>query len=112
MGPLYFVYADSAYRSEEQEARIKALGIWSCIHERAYRNKPLTEEQKAANSKKSTVRVRVEHIFGFFHTNMNRATYIRTIGSARACVVIGLTNLTYNLARFLQIKKAGWQPNG
>jgi transposase, IS5 family len=107
-----FIYADSAYRSEGQEERIKALGIWSCIHERSYRNRPLTEEQKAANRKKSTIRVRVEHVFGFFDTSMNGATFIRVIGSARACVVIGLSNLTYNLARFLQIKKAGWQPNG
>lgn len=107
--PGGLVYADSAYRSEEQEARLKGLGVWSAIHERAYRNRPLTEEQKAANSKKSSVRVRVEHVFGFLHTNMNRATYIRTIGSARACVVIGLTNLTYNIFRLLQIKKAGCQ---
>jgi IS5 family transposase len=107
-----FIYADSAYRSERQEEQIRALGIWSCIHERPYRNKPLTEEQKMANRKKSTIRVRVEHIFGFFQTSMNRATYIRTIGSARACVVIGLSNLTYNIARLLQIKKMGWQPNG
>lgn len=104
------VYADSAYRSEEQEEKLKELGIWSAVHERAYRNRPLTEEQKAANRKKSKVRVRVEHVFGFFETSMNGATFIRTIGSARACVVIGLSNLTYNLARFLQInKKAGWQ---
>lgn len=100
------VYADSAYRSEDQETRIKALGIWSCIHERAYRNKALTEDQKMANRKKSSVRVRVEHVFGFFHTSMNRATFIRTIGSARACVVIGLMNLGYNMLRFLQITKA------
>jgi len=104
------VYADSAYRSEEQEKRIKALGVWSCIHERSYRNRSLTEEQKDANRKKSKVRVRVEHVFGFFDTSMNGATFIRVIGSARANVVIGLTNLTYNLVRFLQIKKAGSQP--
>jgi transposase, IS5 family len=100
------VYADSAYRSNVQEQRIDALGLLSLIHERSYRNTPLTENQKAANHEKSKIRVRVEHVFGFFHTSMNRATFIRTIGSARACVVIGLSNLTYNLARFLQIKKA------
>jgi IS5 family transposase len=100
------VFADSAYRSVGQEARLEAQGIPSRIHERAYKNKPLTEEQKEANSKKSSVRVRVEHVYGFFTTSMNRATFIRTIGSARACLTIGLMNLTYNLARFLQIKKA------
>jgi|SRR5476649_60505 IS5 family transposase len=99
------VFADSAYRSVGQEARLEAQGIPSRIHERPYRNKPLTEEQKEANRKKSSVRVRVEHVYGFFTTSMNRATYIRSIGSARACLTIGLMNLTYNLARFVQIKK-------
>jgi IS5 family transposase len=106
------IYADSAYRSEECEARLKELEIESRIHERAYRNKPLSEEQNATNRAKSKVRSRVEHVYGFFHTSMNRATFIRTIGSARACLVIGLSNLAYNVARFLQIKKAGWQPAG
>lgn len=99
-------YADSAYRSAEQEARLKALGIWSAIHERAYRHRPLTEEQKTANSKKSSVRVRVEHVFGCQHTSMNRASFIRTIGSARACMMVGLVNLGYNMLRFLQLLKA------
>ena len=35
------------------------------ICEKGYRNHPLTEEQKESNRKKSSIRSRVEHVFGF-----------------------------------------------
>jgi transposase, IS5 family len=93
------VWADSAYRSEEQEQSLKDAGLTSQIHERAYRNKPLTEDQKAANTEKSRVRVRVEHIFGHIENSMH-GCFVRTIGIARASVKIGLENLAYNISRF------------
>ena len=93
------VWADSAYRSEEQEARLKNRGYTSRIHERAYRNKPLSEEQQAANTKKSSVRVRVEHVFGHIDTAM-QGCFVRTIGIARARTKIGIENLAYNISRF------------
>jgi transposase, IS5 family len=92
-------WADSAYRSEEQETRLKEKGCPSHIHERAYRNKPLTPEQEAANTERSRVRVRVEHVFGHIATAMN-GCYVRTIGFARAEAKIGLENIAYNISRF------------
>src|ERR1019366_3945057 len=92
-------WADSAYRSDAQEARLKEKGCTSHIHERAYRNKPLTPEQEAANTEKSRVRVRVEHVFGHIETAMD-GCYVRTIGFARAQAKIGLENLAYNVSRF------------
>jgi len=92
-------WADGAYRSEEQEARLQEKGCASHIHERAYRNKPLTPEQKAANTERSRVRVRVEHVFGHIETAMN-GCYVRTIGIARATAKIGMENLAYNISRF------------
>jgi IS5 family transposase len=92
-------WGDSAYRSEEQEARLKERGWASHIHERAYRNKPLTPEQQAANTERSRVRARVEHVFGHIETAMN-GCYVRTIGRARAEAKIGLENLAYNISRF------------
>jgi transposase, IS5 family len=92
-------WADSAYRSEEQEARLKDKGCVSYIHERAYRNKPLTPEQEAANTERSRVRVRVEHVFGHIENTMN-GCYVRTIGIARAKAKIGMENLAYNISRF------------
>jgi IS5 family transposase len=92
-------WADSAYRSDEQEARLKEKGCASHIHERAYRNKPLTPEQEAANKERSRVRVRVEHVFGHIENTMN-GCYVRTIGIARAKAKIGMENLAYNISRF------------
>ena len=93
------IWADSAYRSQEQEDRLKTGKRTSHVHERAYRNKPLTEEQKSANTERSRVRVRVEHIFGHMETAMH-GCYVRTIGIARAKAKIGLENLAYNISRF------------
>ena len=93
------VWADSAYRSEAQESRLFAAEFTSNIHERAYRNAPLTDEQKAKNTEKSRVRARVEHVFGHIATAMN-GCFVRTIGIARAEAKIGMECLAYNLSRF------------
>jgi len=92
-------WADSAYRSEELEKHLKEQGYTSNIHERSYRAKPLTPEQRAANEERSRVRARVEHVFGHIGTAMH-GCYVRTIGFARARAKIGLENLAYNLSRF------------
>jgi IS5 family transposase len=98
------LYADSAYRSDETEKDLAAKNIKSEIHERAYRNKPLTEKQLQRNNKKSKVRVRIEHVFGFVENSMGGAV-IECIGKARAAGIIGLMNLTYNMFRFEQITR-------
>jgi len=93
------VYADSAYRSTETEANLAAAGLNSQVHERAYKNKPLTPEQKAKNREKSRIRVRVEHMFGHMNTAMH-GLMIHTIGLARAKVKVTFKNLAYNMQRF------------
>lgn len=93
------VWADSAYRSEAQEIRLSEAGFVSHIHERAYRGNPLSEAQKAANTEKSRVRVRGEHVFGHIANSMN-GCYVRTIGLARAKAKIGMECLAYNISRF------------
>ena len=42
------VWADSAYRSDEIEEKLAERGLKSRIHHRAYRNRKLSEAQKAA----------------------------------------------------------------
>ena len=69
------VYADSAYRSAARETSLTGAGIASRIHERAHVNVPLIDASKAANREKSSVRVRIEHIFDF----------LTNIAFARAC---------------------------
>lgn len=92
------VHADSAYRSDQRQEQLKAGGYDSQIHERAYRNAPLTEQQKADNKEKSKTRARVEHVFGHMHTGLG-GMLIRSVGKLRAKLNIGLMNLTYNLSR-------------
>lgn len=99
------LYADSAYTGEEQEKIYKKKEVISKVHEKGYRNKPLTEAQKARNKEKSSVRVRVEHVFGFVENSMH-GSIVRTIGIARAKAKIGMMNLTYNICRYTQIKMA------
>ena len=92
-------YADSAYRSKEQEERLQANEIESQICEKGVRGTPLTDEQKASNRKKSKTRSRVEHIFGA-QAQMG-GHVVRTIGMARARVKIAFMNLVYNMRRFV-----------
>lgn len=95
-------HADSAYTGEEQERVILENGMNNQVCEKGYRNRPLTEEQKAANTEKSRIRSRVEHIFGFMENSMN-GMYLYNIGIKRIKAIIGLMNLTYNMFRKVQL---------
>jgi IS5 family transposase len=95
-------YADSAYTGEPQEKTVAGREMENRVCEKGYKNRPLTEEQKANNTEKSRFRSRVEHIFGFMEMSMN-GMYIQSIGIRRATATIGLMNLTYNMFRKLQL---------
>ena len=71
-------------------------------NEKGYRHKKITKKQQRENRKKSTIRARVEHIFGFMSNSMNRM-YLRYRSLHRNEVGIGLMNLTYNLFRLVQL---------
>jgi IS5 family transposase len=92
------VYADSAYRSRESLAMLRKKKIKARLNQKGQKNRPLTERQKGANRKKSRIRARVEHIFGYQSATMG-ADEIRTIGIMRAAREIGMGNLVYNLMR-------------
>jgi IS5 family transposase len=96
------VYADSAYRSAETEQMLAQQQVTSQIHERAYRNRPLTDAQKETNRQKSKIRVRIEHVFGYMSQSM-KGFYLRYIGKRRNAAAMGFINLIYNLARYEQI---------
>jgi len=99
------LFGDSAYSSGDIDKKLKRRRIRNRIHEKGYRNHPLTPEQEERNRKKSKIRVRVEHVFGFMENTM-KAGFIRCIGMARAATAIGLMNLTYNLCRSVQLSTA------
>ena len=96
------VWADSAYRSAEIEGKLEEQGLKSRIHRKAHRNRPLTEREKRGNRTRSTVRARVEHVFGAQSNDMG-GTLLRCIGIARARARIGLKNLAYNMRRVVQL---------
>jgi len=97
------LYADSAYRSEKIESYLWLKNCKSFVHEKAYRSRPLTYAQERANSIKSKLRVRVEHVFGQMTNSMNKGLDLKTIGKERIESTIGFLNLTYNLFRYEQL---------
>lgn len=97
------LWADSAYTGEPIEKVLVKKKIEGKIHEKGYRNRPLTEEQKISNREKSRIRVRVEHIFGYITNSMRDGMKMRFIGMRRITAGIGLLNLVYNMARYEQI---------
>lgn len=105
------LYADSAYTGEDQEETISKFKMENKVHEKGYRNNPLTEEQKATNKVKSKTRARVEHVFGFMEQSMN-GLLLRSVGMVRAKATIGLINLTYNLFRYEQVVRLSILNNG
>jgi len=98
------VWADSAYRSQDTEYELNQQGYRSQIHHKGKRDKPLSGYQQATNKKRSAIRARVEHVFGYQHTSMG-GKFIRTIGLARATAKIGLMNLGYNMKRLVTLER-------
>jgi IS5 family transposase len=98
-------FADSAYVGEKTEKELLKRGYLPMICEKGYRNKPLTEEQRKMNRVKSSVRCRIEHIFGEMKMRMGNEV-LRSIGFARARFWIGMRNLMYNMSRFVSLKRS------
>ncbi len=98
------LWADSAYTGEEQENTIRKYKVNNKVHEKGYKNRPLTQAQKESNTEKSKTRARVEHVFGFMEQSMNKL-YINSVGIKQAIGFVGLVNLTYNLFRYEQVTR-------
>ena len=71
--------------------------------------KPLTDQAKGSNQTKSSVRVRVEHIFGA-QANDIGGTPVRTIGLMQTKAKIGMKNLAYNIRRLCQLRRINPNP--
>lgn len=93
------IWGDTAYRSEENEALLQAHGFVSKLHRKKPKGKPMSQQTLRANSKKSKVRCKVEHIFAVQKDKMD--LFIRTIGITRANIKIGLANMVYNMKRLI-----------
>jgi len=93
------VFADSAYASEESERYL--LEDCDCedfVMFKGRRGHPLSEEEKATNTLRSRIRVRVEHVFGrMSQMGMDK---VRSVGIKRATQHNNLSNLVYNMDRY------------
>lgn len=99
------MFADSAYSGNKIRELLKNQNIRNRIHEKGYRDHPLSKDQLERNRKKSKTRCRVEHVFGCIKNSL-KGNALRSIGILRANAIIGLTNLVYNMVRYLQLVRA------
>jgi IS5 family transposase len=98
------LYADSAYVGEPIAKYLMEINVENHIHEKGSAKKPLTPAQEKSNHKKSSTRVRVEHVFGFMTNSMGKAgIFNRCIGMARNSFAIGMRNFLYNVNRCTQL---------
>jgi IS5 family transposase len=93
------VWADTAYRSKKNEAWLEKNSYRSDIHHKKPKGRPMSEATSRANGRRSKIRACVEHVFGRQKAQMK--LFVRTIGIARARTKIGMTNLAYNLMRYV-----------
>jgi transposase, IS5 family len=93
------VLADSAYHSQEHEEYLLACDAEEFLMRKGARNHPLSEEQMQCNHRISRVRVRIEHVFARMK-QMGMDT-VRSIGLRRAKAHNALSNLVYNLDRYV-----------
>lgn len=91
------VWADSAYRSRENEAHLSKIGERSEIHRKKPKGRPMARNIARANGKRSKIRAVVEHVFADRKRRMG--LFVRTVGIDRARTKIGLANLAYNMRR-------------
>ena len=96
------VWADTAYRSQANEAYLASIGKRSRIHRRKPPGKPMARTTARANATKSKVRRVVEHPFA--HQKAIMGLVIRTIGKARVKTKVGLANLAFNMRRLVWLE--------
>lgn len=98
-------YADSAYKSMAHDKLLGKKWVNNRILERAYRNKPLTEQQNVANKLASGTRSIVERVFGVLklHYAMGNARYL---GLARNKARFGLMCVAHNIKRGMAINRS------
>jgi IS5 family transposase len=103
------VWAASAYRSAEIEAKLAERSMKSRILRKGVRNRPLSAREEQGNATRSRMRARVEHVFAD-QANAMGGKFVRTIGLVRARAKIGMQNLAYNMSRFVYLHAMAASP--
>src|SRR5690606_12890367 len=102
------VWADSAYRSQSNEAWLADRMLTSRIHRRKPKGKPMPIATARANPATSAIPARVGH--GCAHQKNRFGPFNRTIGIARAEAKLTLANLAYNFDRLVFHEKRATAP--
>ena len=85
------VYADSAYANKKNNEKIGKQN--NKVLHRAYRNKPLTKQQKQDNKQRSSIRYVVERTFGLL--KLHRSSKLLSVNS----------HLSYQIHPYQSIQK-------
>ena len=99
------LYADSAYASNDTDEKLKKSGVKNAVIKRAYRNRPLSEQDKAHNALFTSTRALVEGVIGChkLHRNLRKT---RFMGLCKNIIHFGLISVIHNLqkgAKFLKL---------
>ena len=102
------VYADSVYENEQHDLWLSGRDIDNRIIKRAYRNKPLSKQDKGFNCLHSGERCAVERVFGVLglHYGIDRARCY--MGLARNRIRFELMSVPHNIKRGFAIQQAGF----
>ena len=103
------VYGDSAYADQGDVIRQRSPRARAFINKRAYRNRPLSDRDRATNRRKSSIRSRAEHIFGAVkgYFGFKKVRY-RGLAKNENClnVLFALSNLFMVKKRLLRLSTA------
>lgn len=97
-------FADAGYVGEKIEKLLEDKKFIPLICEKGTRGHPLTQQQQDSNRKKSRIRSRIEHVFGYIEGTME-GFVVRSIGLARAVESNALTAWVYNICRQECVKR-------
>lgn len=102
------VRADSAYASQARETELRRQGYRADIQHKGQTDKPLSLAQQRRNHRIAKDRAFGEHPFARLAQQGGKC--LRTIGLARAQVVIGLKVAAHNLMRLARLQSQGIVP--
>ena len=95
-GKEEYIIADKGYASEKRKAHLRRNGVYCGVLDKAYRNRPLSNKQKARNKKLSAVRNAIERPFAYARHVLNY-----TLGRNR--VQFNMVALVYNMRRYITL---------
>lgn len=102
------VYADRGYAKQAREAELHVNGYRASIQRKGTAQQPISTAQQRRNQRIAKQRAFGEHPFA--RLAQMGGKQLRTIGLARARVVIGLKVITHNLMHLARLQQRGIMP--